>query len=102
MFDKKNRYITKGVQDEIPIEQQLFMWSCIDALNDQGQELDYLQVFELTKEKAGDLLVQRIEHRQEVPGYKMTYNVITTVIMEAKVFVIDDETHSTMLLADEY
>ena len=60
---------------------------------------DYLQVFELSEEKGK----QKIEHSQEVPEYKREhlFNVGTS-IFSGKVFVIDDETHSTMLLASEY
>lgn len=101
MFDN-NRYITKGVQQEIPLELQLFMWNCIDTLKEQGQELDYLQVFELTKERADDIFFQKIEHRQEVPKYSMTYRLFPKDMVETKIFVIDDGSHSTMMLAEDY
>ena len=102
MFDRTNRYITKGIQHEISLELQLFMWDCIDTLKEQGKELDYLQVFELTKERVDDVFFQKIEHKQEVPAYQKTHRVFPTEMVNAKVFVIDDETHSTMLLAEEY
>ena len=38
------RYMTAGVNAEIPLELQLFLWSCIDQL---PPERDYLQVFQL-------------------------------------------------------
>lgn len=41
---KNNQYLTKGVQAEIPLELQLFMWECINHLPDSA---DYLQVFKL-------------------------------------------------------
>lgn len=103
MFDKYNRYTTKGVEREIPIELQLFLWSCIDKLKEQGQELDYLQVFELTRERVNDIFFQRIEHKEEEPEYCRDYNVFPTVIVNAKVFVVDDESGAiTMMLAMEY
>ena len=34
MFNNQ-RYLTKGVQAEIPIELQLFMWGCIDKLPEE-------------------------------------------------------------------
>lgn len=102
MFDKSNRYMTKGIQQEIPLELQLFMWNCIDKLKEQGQELDYLQVFELIEHRADDIFYQVIKHKQEVPEYNKTYNVCPKENVNAKIFVIDDETHSTMLLAEEY
>ena len=93
---KNQRYLTRGVYSEIPIELQLFMWECIDRL---PENRDYFQVFEL--ENLGS--IQRITHFSEQPEYRMEYllpaiaNPIT-----AKVYVIDDGDHSTMLLAEEY
>ena len=95
------RYITRGIKSDIPIELQLFMWSCIDALKGE-LELDYLQVFELRKVKEKELDIQMIEHRQEVPKYSTQYWLFRSEIVEVKIFVIDDGDHSTMLLANEY
>ena len=95
MFSNQ-RYLTRGVYSEIPIELQLFMWKCIDRL---PENRDYFQVFEL--ENLGG--IQRITHFPEQPEYRMEYllptiaNPVTT-----KVYVIDDGDHSTMLLAEEY
>ena len=41
-----NRYKTKGVQSEIPIALQVFMWDCISAIPVQK---DYLQIFRLSE-----------------------------------------------------
>ncbi len=43
MFQNK-RFLTRGVQAEIPMELQLFLWNCIDQL---PEERDYFQVFKL-------------------------------------------------------
>ncbi|NMM65124.1 DUF960 domain-containing protein [Clostridium sp. P21] len=101
MFNNE-RYMTKGIQQEIPLELQLFLWNCIDTLKEEGQKLDYLQVFELTKERVDDVFFQKIEHRQEVPEYSKSYRLIFNELIEAKIFVIDDGTYSTMMLAEEY
>ena len=46
---------------------------------------------------------QKIEHIQEDPCYKREYLLQTdTPLLVCKIFVIDDGTHSTMLLAEEY
>ncbi len=67
MFKKNNRYVTRGVNEEIDIILQLIMWSMIDKLKDEGNvELDYLQVFKLRKE--GKEVI--IEQSQEVPEHK--------------------------------
>lgn len=102
MFDKSNRYMTKGIQEKISIEIQRFLWNCVDTLKEKGQELDYLQVFELTSERADDILFQKIEHRQEFPKYNKIYKIFAKEIVDAKVFIIDDKEYSTMLLAEEY
>ena len=94
MFNN-SRYLTKGVQAEIPLELQLFMWNCVDEL---PAERDYLQVFNL--EPFGEM--QRITHTSEIPEYKMEYLIPSEAPITAKVYVIDDGDHSTMLLANEY
>lgn len=93
LFDT-NRYITKGVQSEIPAVLQLFMFDCISVI----PEKDYLQIFRLsvTNDK------QKIIHEQEEPEFKREYILNIPEPITAKVYVIDDEDHCTMLLAEEY
>lgn len=93
MFNNQ-RYLTKGVQSEIPAELQFFMWECIKLV----PEPDYLQIFRL--ESFGTM--QRITHEQEQPEYHMEYLIPCDKPVTAKVYVIDSETYSTMLLAEEY
>lgn len=104
MFQNQ-RYLTRGVQAEIPIETQLFMWGLIDERVRAGAKLDYLQVFNLTikKDKVGNYF-QGIEHTQEQPNYKKIYKVGNSenTYLNKKIFVIDSEEYSTMLLAEEY
>ena len=45
---------------------------------------------------------QHIVHEQEQPPYRYELDVPCDDAVNAKVFVIDDLTHSTMLLAEEY
>ena len=60
---------------------------------------DYLQVFELEKQSYGK---QYICHKQEQPPYKYEICLECKTAVTAKIFVIDDQTYSTMLLAKEY
>jgi hypothetical protein len=62
-------------------------------------EQDYLQVFELSEEKG----FQKIIHTQECPPYRKEYlfSPFFPVVM-AKIYIINDETHATMLFANEY
>lgn len=102
MFKKDNRYVTRGVNDEIDIRLQLIMWSMVDKLKDEGNvELDYLQVFRIRKE--GKKIV--ISKSQEVPEYSCTYEIELEDILiddEIKVYVIDSGEYSTMLFPSEY
>ena len=101
-FNSDTRYITRGISEQIPLEIQLFMWQQIDTLIRTTDTLDYLQVFEI---RTKDSYVE-IEHRQEVPDYKKIHKIKKTEAYASldgtKIFVIDDITHSTMLLAIEY
>jgi len=94
MFNNK-RYLSRGVNDTIPIELQLFIWACIDQLPEQS---DYLQVFDL--EQVG--CMQSITHRSEEPEYRKVYLLPSDDPITEKLYIIDDGNHSTMLLAEEY
>ena len=97
MFESnKERYLTRGVDAEIPRDIQLIMWEAIDHM---PEPKDYLQVFRLTVEDG----LQIIRHESEQPEFAMTY-VLPTVsqTVTQKVYVIDDGDHCTMLLAEEY
>ena len=94
MFNNQ-RYITKGVQMEIPLELQLFMWSCIDRM---PEPKDYLQIF--TFESVS--ILQKIVHTSEQPEYCMNYFIPCGKPITAKIYIIDSDEYSTMLLASEY
>ena len=90
------RFLTKGIQTEIPFELQSFMWYLVSNL---PEPKDYLQVFRLSVSDKG---TQRIIHEQEIPAYSREYIVQTDNPINAKVYVIDDGDYCTMLLAEEY
>lgn len=102
MFNNK-RYLTKGILRGIPIEIQMIIWAMIEELKNKIKTVDYLQVFELTTiyDTAGKP-EQHIKHFQEQPPHKVEITVKCDVPVKEKIYVIDDETHSTMLLASEY
>ncbi len=95
MFEN-DRYITKGVGADIPLWLQNLMWLAVDTM--EVEKKDYLQVFNLSSE-AGK---QKIVHIQEEPPYEHEYIINTDSNINAKVYVIDDGDHSTMLLSEEY
>lgn len=86
------RYLTKGVSEIVPILIQLCLWDFATDMEDS------LQIFELSPEGKS----QRIIQKQEQPEYRKEYLIPCTEPVTAKVYIIDDETHSTMLLAEEY
>ena len=103
MFNKNNRYVTKGVNEEVDIRLQIIMWSMIDKLKGEGNiELDYLQVFKVRKE--GNKI--EINQSQEAPEYSCTHEMeIEEVEVEGeiKVYIIDNGVEgSTMLFPWEY
>ncbi|MDY4606014.1 DUF960 family protein [Clostridium tertium] len=102
MFKKDNRYVTRGVNEEVDVRLQLIMWSMIDKLKDEESvELDYLQVFKLRRE--GNKIV--INQSQEVPEYSCTYEIELEDVQlddEIKVYVIDSGEYSTMIFPSEY
>lgn len=88
-------YVTRGVSDNIPLPLQIIMWELIEDL---PADKDSLQVFSLSEENGRQVL----KHSQEVPEYEKEYILDIEEPITEKIFVIDDETHSTMLLASEY
>ena len=70
MFKTENRYMTRKVEEEIPLEINILLWNLIDELN---VEKDYLQVFELNS--IGEGIVEVI-HKQEVPEYKSSLYIM--------------------------
>lgn len=79
----------------MPTPLQLFMWECIDRL---PEEQDYLQVFKLENLNG----VQRISHSSEQPEYHKEYLIPSDKPITKKVYIIDSDDYSTMLLAEEY
>ena len=102
MFKKDNRYVTRGVNEEVDIRLQLIIWDMIDKLKEKGSvELDYLQIFKIIKE--GKKIV--INQSQEVPEYLCTYEIELEDVElddEIKIYVIDSGEYSTMLIPSEY
>ncbi len=91
---KNKRYITKGISQKVDPLLQIFMWHCIASL---PEPKDYLQVFTVIAD--GKKL--KIKHSQEDPEYEKEC-LLDAPFYVGKIFVIDDKTHSTMLLAEEY
>lgn len=102
---KKEKYITSGIDAEIPVDYQIRMFNAIEKWRLQNIKLDYLQVFKLSVERDGNgNTIQIIKHSQEVPKMsgEIKFYVEGRGIIN-QIFVIDDGgEYYTMLLSSEY
>ena len=90
------RYATRGISNELPLMLQIILWGLIDSMEVVAK--DYLQIFCLSDESGK----QKITHKQEQPDYCKEYLFPSEDPITAKIYVIDDGDHTTMLLAEEY
>lgn len=90
---KNKRYTTARIAKELSLELQVILWSLIDKMDTK----DPFQFFTLICENGN----QKIIHEQEDPEYKKEH-IFRVPGIDAKVYVIDDSEHTTMLFADEY
>lgn len=102
MFNIENKFITIGVKENISLDIQLFMWNEIEKRINSKEQVDYLQIFNLTiiDEVLG---IVEIEHTQEVPEYR-NISIIKSkgVRINLKIYVIIESEYATMMLASEY
>lgn len=97
MFKKENRYMTKVIAENLPIEIAILLWDLIDNLT---IEKDYLQIFEINPIGLG---VVEIVHKQEVPEYEASVYIQNDLIKDkVKIYVIDSIEYSTMMFSNEY
>ena len=54
MFNKNNRYMTRGIKEALDISLQMMLWKMVDDLKESKEiELDYLQVFKIRRNNEG-------------------------------------------------
>ena len=102
MFNIENKFITIWVKENISLDIQLFMWNEIEKRINSKEQVDYLQIFNLTiiDEVLG---IVEIEHTQEIPEYR-NISIIKSkgVRINLKIYVIIESEYATMMLASEY
>ncbi|ASA24914.1 DUF960 family protein [Paenibacillus donghaensis] len=98
-FDSQ-RYVTRGVNNELNPELQLLLWALLDEQIQSNVQMDYLQVFDLTTENEGSHMVQKIIHSQEQPKRikSISYSGVNTPLHGITVWIIDSDEYVTMLL----
>ena len=97
MINIENKFMTIGVKENISLDIQLFMWNEIEERINAGNQVDYIQVFNIS------VIDEVREHIQEVPEYKKTLIIKSKgVKSNLKVFVTFESEYATMMLASEY
>lgn len=96
-----NKYITKSVNENIPINLQVILWDLYD--NMEVSKKDYLQIFNISTEDNYYI----IKHQQEVPEYEKITKILIDeqdeiILVNDKLYIIDDITHLTLLMAYDY
>lgn len=101
MFNQENRYITKGVNENLDIRLQIRIWNLIDGLKEL-MEVDYLQIFRISQVNKSRI---EITHEQEIPEYKAIYEIDRKEIVlesDAKIYVISENGYRVMMFSEEY
>ena len=103
MFDVP-RYATRQVVEQVGLELQLAFWTAIELRAEQGQEMDFLQVFSLSVEWADGEPLQKVLNRQEQPQQDVSFyvNGVETLLDGVTLWVMDSGTYCTMLFPEEY
>jgi hypothetical protein len=102
------KYVTSNLENHIPIKVQRLLFDMIEiARRKPGNQLDYLQVFEIQNKNVDGKSVLQIQHRQEVPEYVKDYVIDKTECINAKIFVISEQDekgdeYCVMMMAEDY
>ena len=104
MFEK-NTYITRGVDDSLPIDIIVALWVKVQTVKDR--KLDYLQVFEFKNTTKDNRPSLEVKWSQEVPEHTETFFIEGAETNVEKVWIIcsgegTNDEYSTMLLPEEY
>lgn len=102
---KINRYITRGISEQLSLELQILLWNMVKERDYQGHT-DYLHIFRLQEDEN----ILSITYEQEHPAYKLEYHYTNYVknqnALPKKVYVIREDDvdvfYYVMLLPEEY
>lgn len=97
------KYITRGIQERIPLDIQILCWDAYEQTKLNG-EYDYLHVFKIKAiepdEEGFNCL---LTHDTEVPEYHKRYKLnLTSCSMDEKIYIMDCKEYEIMLLGEEY
>ena len=86
-------FTTRAIKEELPEEVLLFIVGLVKNMHKEVKEVDYLQVITIEN--------NTLIHTQEIPEYKKSYTLLTT-IKNCKLFFIDNDEYSTLMFSHEY
>ena len=66
---KINRYITRGISEQLSLDLQILLWNMVKERDNQSHT-DYLHIFRLQEDEN----ILSITHEQEQPAYKLEYH----------------------------
>ena len=102
---KINRYITRGISEQLSLDLQILLWNMVKDRDNQ-LNTDYLHIFKLQE----DDNMLSITHEQEQPAYKLEYHYPNYIknqnALPKKVYVIREDDvdafYYVMLFPEEY
>lgn len=98
---RKRRYATRAINEELNIEIQALLWELLDSIAIKRKDnMDYLQVFEIVN--SGNTLI--IINRQEQPEMREELVVErgSMIIRNVTVWIINEQNVQTMLFPLDY
>jgi hypothetical protein len=98
MFDG-TRFASAKLQKILPEWSRNLLWYLIEEMI--VPEKNRIQYFQLGRVFHAGEYKQKIIHIQQQPNYHEEYILTVRNPIDAAIFVIDDVTHCTMLLAEE-
>lgn len=98
---RKPRYVTRAINEELNIEIQVLLWELLDSIAIKREnKMDYLQVFEIVN--IGNKI--KIINRQEQPTMKevLILEQGALNVKDTTVWTIDEPDKLTMLFPSDY
>ena len=85
---KVQRYMTKGIQEFLPIEVQFFLWELQMNLRATEKDIDYLQVYHLSTIAKDCKTFQVIHHEAEKSKHSAMYCLEAEICVKDKIYII--------------
>ena len=90
-----DKYLTRGVQEEIALELMEIIWQAIDEI---PVTKDYLQIVRIKNGRKGI----RVQLSQDIPVYQVTIETNIQYERDYKLFIVEENGYQVAMLAEEY